>query len=401
MWRASSRIAPTQTDTAYQAWRDWEQQSLDGPLSIVRAGILAASARNAQPWLFRIGPDRITVHADMSHHLGALDPYAREMHLSIGCALANMEIAARAAGFEPMIGYRDGMLHPVDPAGMPPQPTLDTASAAEAAATVLATTAQHHVATLYLTPVDAASAAAGRNDPLFDAIRHRHTNRGPYDPTRTVPDIVQEALRMEDSERPPVKIMLLGPGNGSQAVAPLIAASAEAVFADPAMLRETLRWLRPDERAIQSQPDGILQSGELADSDSGLLAGMLNPPDANEMPTRMLAEIRNTQLATATTFGVIAVRDRYMKPQTVAAGRAWQRIHLRLVAEGLAAQPVNHPTRIVDRDRALGAESPMEAALASAIGDGAWQPTLIFRAGVAASEAVASPRRDLTSVLLG
>jgi hypothetical protein len=79
-------------------------------LTIVHAAVLAANAHDTQPWRFRIGSDRIDVYADTDRHLGAMDPFRREMHLSLGCALENSVLVARSLGYAANLRISGGLL---------------------------------------------------------------------------------------------------------------------------------------------------------------------------------------------------------------------------------------------------------------------------------------------------
>lgn len=65
----------------------------------MRAAILAASPHNTQPWLFKVTGSSIELHLDTRRNVGALDPYLREEHLGMGCALENLMVAAPANGY--------------------------------------------------------------------------------------------------------------------------------------------------------------------------------------------------------------------------------------------------------------------------------------------------------------
>lgn len=116
------------------------------PLRLVRAGILAANAHNAQVWRFAVTPRRIEVHDDTSRGLGAVDPYRWEVHLSAGCAIENIVLAAAAARFVPTVTLA--------PTG---RPTL--------------------LATVDLTP------GTGTVSPLYQAIPRRTPTAVPTSPT--------------------------------------------------------------------------------------------------------------------------------------------------------------------------------------------------------------------------
>src|SRR5215469_6691105 len=69
-----------------------------GPLVLVRAAILSANPHNSQPWLFKVTASQIDLYADRRSNLGAVDPFLREMHIGLGCALENLGLSAAANG---------------------------------------------------------------------------------------------------------------------------------------------------------------------------------------------------------------------------------------------------------------------------------------------------------------
>ncbi len=140
---------------AYEPWRSWRTD--EAPLALIRAAVLAANPHNTQPWLFKIANERIEIYADTVRNLGTFDPYLREMHIGLGCALENMVLAAAAHGYAPKVTLVDGTLEPISAA---PRPSL--------------------IATIDLAPGPA------RQDELYAAIPRRHTNRAPYDRGRAI-----------------------------------------------------------------------------------------------------------------------------------------------------------------------------------------------------------------------
>ncbi len=73
--------------------------------ALIRYATLAASGHNTQPWRFVIGDNTLEIHPDYTRRLPAVDPQNRELWISLGCALENLLIAARAVGYAPEVTY--------------------------------------------------------------------------------------------------------------------------------------------------------------------------------------------------------------------------------------------------------------------------------------------------------
>jgi hypothetical protein len=106
------------------------------------------------------------------------------------------------------------------------------------------------------------------------------------------------------------------------------------------------------------------------------------------------------QMETASAVGIIAVRALYDVPQTLRAGRLWQRMHLWGTTQGLAMQPHNEMLEVVDRERQLGRPAHMAERLAGITRDASWHPTFIFRLGRSTVHPLPSARRPATDVVL-
>ena len=104
----------------YAPWLNYDQQAhythrlleKDPSMSVqmrelVRYATLAANGHNTQPWRFAITENAIEIHPDYTHRLPVVDPNDRELWISLGCALENLIIAARALGLDcgPMSGF--------------------------------------------------------------------------------------------------------------------------------------------------------------------------------------------------------------------------------------------------------------------------------------------------------
>ena len=127
---------------------------------------------------------------------------------------------------------------------------------------------------------------------------------------------------------------------------------------------------------------------------------MMPPPGADAAGKFWLGLTRDVHAVASPLFGLIAVRDRLDRLQSMRAGRLWQRVHLWATSQGLAAQPINQPVEVIDRERVLSKPALQAKILAELIGDPSWQPTFMFRMGYPTREMPPSPRRSVDDVLL-
>jgi hypothetical protein len=355
----------------YAPWRDWSGAPGERARAPVRAAILAANAHNTQPWKFCVHPDRIELYADESRNLGAMDPFRREMRISLGCALENLCLRARAAGYATRLRIESAALSL-------PAPASKT----------------RRVASVAL----ARGAAAA--SPLYAAIPARHTSRGPYDGDRPVPPEMLARLAALGAEEPGVKLLLLtDPAARSEFAAATVAAT-EAIIADEEMIDDSDAWFRGSDAAIAAHRDGPTIAAAGLSPFVTLMARILPAPSPARAHRIWLGQTRDVQLATAAAFGLIAVENLYDQERAMRVGMLWQRLHLMATALGLAAQPLNQLPERVDREGQMGLPSSTQKVLVSLAGGSRWRPTFAFRLGFSLRGATPSPRRDLEAVIL-
>jgi nitroreductase len=356
------------TGPAYTSWDDWRGSGLDGNRRPLRAAVLAASPHNTQPWQFEVSTAAITVYADRARHLGSFDPFRREMHLGLGCAIENFVLAARAFGIATDVHVANGRF------GLSPGPQ----------------------------PVVAARIALGpgrpSHDPLFDAIPKRRTHRGPYRDQSIAPERLRELADLVSS--PTLRVVFLADDVARREVGGLIVEATERIIADPDMSLDSFRWIRTGRRDILAQRDGVTIDTAGASRLKTVAAKILPDLDAPAIDRIWVDATRATQTATAPVFGMILVPDRLDMAQAITAGRAWQRLHLAATAHGLAAQPLNQPVEMIDRNQMLGRQDEFGSGLATLARDNRWEPTFVFRLGYAEREAPHSPRRLLDDVVI-
>ena len=362
-WRVLQTGVPGSRGAPFEPWTAFADLPANDPLSLVGAAILASNPHNTQPWMFSVGPTQIDLHAVPERHLGAMDPFTREMWLGLGCAVENMVQAAAGKGF-----------------------AIESLTAAPNAG------ADHHAARLMLRPMATAPSH------LHEAIIKRRTNRADYLPDAALPRALLEALASAAAPSKADARLLLLPARSAlgQAFAAGTLDATRWITRDPTMDADSHHWYRATPRAVAAHRDGVsLPTAGLPPLITTL--GQLMPePDSEKTAGYWIASTQR-QLASAPWFGVIAVRDLYDRRQQIEAGRLWQRLHLELAHAGLAAHPLNQMPEVVDRERQLGQPAAMARTLARFAEPG-WSPTFAFRFGQGSTDVPNSPRRPLADV---
>jgi len=369
-WRAYDQgVFSAGRGPAYEPWKDWQEYPGEGTMALARAAILAASPHNTQPWMFKVSPDWIELYLDSGRNVGALDPYLREEHIGMGCALENLMLAAAANGYAATAALTPGKLGPL-----------------------LSEPMSKLVARVEL--------ASGRpdNSELYDAIPRRHTNRGTYDIQKALPGEFVGALRRLPGDDENVKVFVFMDESIRKKTAEISSAANNELYGDPQVETGSERWLRMQWSEVQKYRDGLTIDA------FGLQP--LATAVAKTMPLWMLRWVGSHSdkdeysklMLSAPLIGIIAVRDRYDQENCLRAGRVWQRAHLLATAHGIAGRPCNEAVEMIDHEKALGKAATRAGMLAEILGDTAWQPTFLFYMGYPLWAARMSPRRPASWV---
>jgi len=362
-------VFTTAQGPAFEPWDTWHTQPVEGPLRLVQSAILASNPHNTQPWLFEVAADRIDLYADTARHLGAADPFLREMHIGIGCALENMLLTAAAMGYQADVALDPGTLT---------APTADPQPV--------------RVASVRLTP------AYPVESKLYAAIPERHTDRSTY-ADRTIPADAFHEMDTLSAQEPDVQVQLYAAGAPRfQTIAVETVQATEMFIADTEMSHASFVWHRSDWNEMQHLKDGIAIDTSGSPPAIRALVKLL-PPLPEQRFNQGWLDGTIAAMDASAAMGIITVRDLYDRAQTIQAGRVWQRLHLWAAANGLAMQPINQMPELVDRDRQLGRTSNMARVQATLLDDPARQLTFIFRMGYPLSQTFPSARRPVAEVM--
>jgi nitroreductase len=372
VWRAWDQgVFSAGAGPAYEPWKDWRNIGNDVPLALVRAAILAASPHNTQPWLFKITNSSIELHIDTQRNVGALDPYLREEHIGIGCALENLMLAAPANGYAATVALLPGKLGPI-PAE--PKPQL--------------------LARVNLTP------GKREENELYTAIPRRHTNRGPYDPLKAISPDFADALNHLPSDYADVKLFLFTAEADRRKIAEISSVANAELYSDPDVQHGSEPWIRTKWNSVQQYRDGLTIDAFGLPPIATAIAKMMSVRMLRWAASRSTENGYSKLMLSAPLIGFIAVRDRYAQEQCLQVGRIWQRAHLFATAHGLAARPCNEAVEMVDHERALGKPASRSVLLNEITADPTWHPTFVFYMGYPKLSAHASPRRPVQAVIV-
>lgn len=304
---------------------------------LLRYAVLAPSSHNSQPWAFRIREGSVDVYADPARWLRVADADRRELHLSVGCALENLLVAAEAFGLAPEVRYG------------PEDADAD------------------RVARVDLERAEEGFIPA-RPSGLLDAILRRHTNHGEFD-GRPIPCGVRPGL--EDlAFEPGIAIRFTDDPVVRRRVDELTARADALQFADPRWREELGEWLGR----------GVFGHGWLMSKVARLAVSHLNLARSQSRKDSELLE-------SASLLGLVDV-DVVDRESRVRAGQVFERLFLAATDAGIALQPMNQILQVAEVREEFEALLP----------DGWGRPQITFRLGYGEPEAH-TPRRPLEEVL--
>ncbi|QDT96490.1 Acg family FMN-binding oxidoreductase [Gimesia aquarii] len=305
---------------------------------LIRYAILAPSSHNTEPWLYRIHDDQIDLFYDESRWLKVADSDQRELHISVGCALENLLIAAEHFGLEHQVSFLPGN----------DEPSLCA----------------------NVTFREQEKRAPYRPDELFSMIPVRHTNHGQCEDREIPGDLLQQLQDtcVEDS----LMLHLTADDEIKQKVDELVVRGDAIEFSDPAFREELAQWVG----------QGVFGTGWLMSKIAKLAVCYI---DMGNTQAKKDSEV----LMSSPILGLISSKtdDRMSQLQV---GQVYERLSLLAALHGIWCQPMSQIVQVPE----------LKSELATLIPQQGLTPQHPFRIGYAPAEKHHTPRRPFKEVLV-
>jgi hypothetical protein len=282
--------------------------------SILSCAAAAPSPLNVQPWqVIREGPLIIELFLDTGRVLPRIDPTFRQVYLSSGAYIENLEIAAREEGFRAEIS--------LFPSGWPGT----------------SISPDQPVARIALSGDD-----NRKPDPLFSCLHARYTNRSVYTDKEILPETFSALASSFDQHL--TSFGFSADPLFRKDLAGYLGRAIEIELSDPDRLAERLSYVRITNREGNARHEGY-GSSELGLSG---IAGWLSRIRFRMHPARsknryagdLLIQLAKKQAGSAAAFGWIVTKGNSRYDQ-VRAGRAYERVHLTATLLGLSLHPIS------------------------------------------------------------
>jgi nitroreductase len=311
---------------------------------LVRYATLAANSHNTQPWRFRIREKQIDISPEMSRRWSIVDPDDHHLFVSLGCAAANLELAAGVNG-------QGGELTFIPENGG----TLRYAFGGRT-----------EVSTF-----------------LFHAIPKRQSTRADYDGRPVNAADIQSMSAA--GAMPGVDLVLITDRAQMERIRDLVVSGNSTQMADPAFMRELKQWIRFNARDALRSGDGLFT----ASSGNPTLPGWLGRSMFDYFVRAKRENDKYARQIASSAGMAVFVGQKDDAEHWVSVGRACQRFALQATALGLKHAFINQPVEVAH----------LRPELAALIGLPDRRPDIVMRFGYG-PELPFSARRPVEAVLV-
>ena len=313
--------------------------SLETARSLIGAAILAPSYWNAQPWRFEVDPGELRLTLDPSRTLPACDPDQRFTQMSLGAALENLLVAARAWSLQPAVQYL--------PWGAPSRPG----------------------APLVPARITWAPGDQPRDRAHFESLSKRRSNPRHYDGRGIT---MQDRAQLLAQAPEDLNLHWMDDRTEMRRVASLVHDALLSRERDAAGQRERWRWIRMTEADARRSGDGVTPDRLCLSGPLGWLAARSLRPGGHGFAWGA-GSVAHEAADAVRSSGALALltSSRRQDSTFLLAGQAYERLALKATSLGLSQQPLSSPVE-TEAHRAL---------LARRFGVTGEEPLLLVRFG--------------------
>lgn len=346
---------------AREAWRTAGQET-EFRRRFLSYALLAPNPHNRQPWLVQLeGDDALTLYVDLERRLPATDPFDRQIIIGCGAFLELLRLAAAEEGFGAEIF-------------MFPEGSPDMAGRLDA----------RPVARVHF--IDGAATP----DPLFAHVLARHTNREIYQPR----DVEAEKLTALAAAGASFGLMAHTCGNDQTAerLRDITWRGHEVESLTRHTMQESIDLMRIGPAEVARHRDGLTLEGPMVGL--GTLVGAVSREaleDPGSVAFRQGLDMYRARAASARAFAWL-IDDGLTRESRLSAGRAYMRLTLEAVAQGLAIHPWSQTLQEYPE------MAPLYREVHELIGKGG-RLQMLVRVGYA-GPVVPAPRRSLDALVM-
>jgi hypothetical protein len=305
---------PSQSGEAHASdpaapWATATQQTGDVRHWALAHAILSPNPHNRQPWLVDLaGTDQVLLFCDPERLLPETDPFSRQIIIGLGAFIETFVIAASQRGRSVEVK--------LFPNGFPAD-RIDHRPVAQL--------------------VMSGSAVA---DPLFAHVLARRSVKAPYDMARAIPATAIAAL----TNAPRTELHAIKVETDPAAVGVIRDIMSRAGLIEvmtPRTWQESVRLMRIGQSEIATNPDGISLGGPVIEQllASGRISREVMADTSS--PVFRAGTERYTASTAATPAAIWYATPSNTRIDQINAGRAWMRIALAAVGEGLSLHPMS------------------------------------------------------------
>lgn len=315
---------------------------------LLNYAVLAPSAHNAQPWLFRLHDTRVDIIFDNKRTLSIVDPDYREMIISCGAAIGTLALAAKYFGY-----HLDVTLTPVT---FPPNLLAN-----------LGLSKSHR--------------PSSDDVGIFAAIKQRHTTRNAFGNTAVSPEVMAQCISATRSYG--VEFAHFTGIEYKSFIAELAELADRKQFSQPWFRSELASWMRPKNRLSRDGMSAVRFG----------LPDMLTPLMGFVVRTfnigKRVAKRNRQKIQSGSPALAIFASESDSQHDWLNTGRALGHVLLILTRHGLGAAYINQVIEITALRNRLQKRSTTMA-----------YPQILLRIGPATPQPTVSMRRSVSECLI-